>query len=455
MAGIGFRLRALVNNGSYLEATTAYLSSAIISTGPWLSSAAALVVLSSGTEAELTAAERTLLFATLITVFATSLLLASGPQMLLMRYLADRIYANDLASIAPACTGVLLLNVPTVFLILPFLYLAPFSLLYRLLVGTLFLTLTMIWLVTPFLSAARGYRRLVLIYVLSYVCGTSAALCLAHLAGIAGILVGFTFGQILCLSLLLGSIYCEFPSTQGLSLAYLRYLPRYWELWLIGLFYASGTWIDSLIFWFSTRGEVVSGFYHLFFPYDSARFLTYLATIPAAALFMIHLETRFYGHYSHFYFLIRNKGTLADLTQARTNMIAAVRQGARAILKVQGIISLFLCVVTRDLARLLHLAPRWVPLLRLSACAGPGLFLLLTIVLFLLYLDQRRTALLVVAFFVVSNAGLTLASLALGESWYGVGSLLAAWIGTLLGWCLLTAHLKQLERQTFMTQPVQ
>lgn len=454
MAGIGFRLRALVNNGSYLEATTAYLSSAIISTGPWLASALALVMLSNWTEAELTAPERALLFATLISVFAASLLFASGPQMLLMRYLADRIYASDFASIAPTCSGVLLLNVPAVLLVLPFLCLAPFPLLYRLLVGTLFLTLTMVWLITPFLSAARGYRRLVLIYTLSYACGTGAALCLAHLAGIAGILAGFTFGQVLCLSLLLGSIYREFPSSQGFSLAYLGYLPRYWELWLIGFFYALGNWIDSLIFWFSTRGEVVGGFYHLFAPYDSARFLTYLTTIPVAALFMIHLETRFYSHYSHFYFFIRNKGTLADLIQARTKMLASVRKGALSILKVQGTISLFVCVVTRDLARFLHLAPRWVPLLRLSACAGPGQFLLLCMVLFLLYLDQRRFALLVVAFFALSNAGLTLASLALGESWYGAGSLVAAWAGAILGWSLLMNHLRQLECQTFMNQPV-
>ena len=36
MAGIGFRLQAMVAKGSYLEATTAYLSSAIITAGPWL-----------------------------------------------------------------------------------------------------------------------------------------------------------------------------------------------------------------------------------------------------------------------------------------------------------------------------------------------------------------------------------------------------------------------------------
>lgn len=454
MAGIGFRLRALVAKGSYLDATAAYLSSAVIITGPWLSGTGALLVLSSSTVTTLTLNERTVLLATLITVFAASLLLASGPQMLLSRYLADCIYANDTASLAPTCTGVLFLNVPVALLTLPFLWLAPFSWLYRSLVATLFLTLTMIWLVTTFLSAARSYRRIVLIYALSYACGTGMALLLGNLDGLVGNLAGFTFGQVLCLSLLLGCIYREFPSTLGISWAYLRYLPRYWNLWLIGGCYTLGTWIDSFLFWFSTRGEVVGNFYHLFPPYDIARFIVYLSSIPVTALFMIRLETSFCRHYSRFYFFIRKKGTLADMTQASKNMVAEVRKAVRTICKVQGSVALFLCVVARDLAQFLDLDPRWVPLLRITAFAGLGQFLLLTMVLFLLYLDRRQAALLVVALFVLGNAGITLASLSLGENWFGVGYLLATWMGAIPGWFLLNSHLKQLEYQTFMTQPI-
>jgi uncharacterized membrane protein len=454
MAGIGFRLRALATRGSYLQATTAYLSSAVISTGPWLSGAGALLVLHTTTATYLSRDERTFLFATLISLFAASLLVAGGPQMMLTRYLADRVYAGEMTCFTPTCTGVLCLHLPLALLTLPFLLLAPFPLPYRLLVATLFLTLTLIWLVTTFLSAARGYLRIVLIYVCSYACGALASFVLGRQGGVQGTLAGFTFGELLCLALLLESIYREFPSSRVVSWAYLGYLRRFGDLWLIGTLYTCGVWIDSLLFWSCAHAEVIHGFYRLFSPYDSTRFAVYLSTVPAAALFLLRLETDFFEQYRDFYRCISQRGTLADLRRAREGMVAAVRTTVWTILKVQSLIALFCCVVARDLAAFLGLAPRWVLLLRIQACAGPGQFLLFVLLLFLLYLDQRRAVLLVVALFVLGNAGLTLASLALGESFYGAGSLLAGWVAVVPGWLLLCAHLRYLEYRTFMTQPV-
>lgn len=454
MAGIGFRLKALVAQGSYLEATTAYLSSAVISAGPWLSGVVALVVLENTTARYLSHDDQSLLLATIISAFAASLLVAGGPQMLLTRYLADRIYANDINSIAPTCTGVLFLNFPFALLTAPFLFSAPFTLSYRLLVVTLFLTLTMTWLITTFLSAARSYLRIVLIYLASYTCGSGVSLLLGYLAGVSGSLAGFVLGQLLCLSLLLGSVYREFPSTRGVSWSYLSYICTYWDLLLTGALYTLGTLIDSLIFWMSPRGVTIHGIYHLFPPYDTARFIVYLSTIPAAAIFMIHLETNFYRHYATFYLLIRTKGTLAELVRARKGMVAAVRDAARTLLKVQGMIALFLCVVARDLTAFLGLEQHWALLVRVEAFAGLGQFMMFTMMLFLLYLDRRRVVLLIVALFLFSNTALTLVSLHLGELFYGAGYLSAGWVGAVVGWFLLNAHFKQLEYQTFMTQPL-
>ena len=111
MAGIGFRLQALVTKGSYLEACTAYASSAIISAGPWLAGVVALMALNSTTSSYLSKADHALLFATIFSVFAASILVTGGPQMLVTRYLADRFYLNDTVSVAPTCTGMVFLIV--------------------------------------------------------------------------------------------------------------------------------------------------------------------------------------------------------------------------------------------------------------------------------------------------------------------------------------------------------
>ena len=112
MAGIGFRLRALVSRGSYLEAVAAYVSSAVITAGPWLSGVVALTILSMSAAGYLTGEDHAFLLATILIVFAASLLVAGGPQMVLTRYLADRVYANDMGSLAPTSTGVLFLLFP-------------------------------------------------------------------------------------------------------------------------------------------------------------------------------------------------------------------------------------------------------------------------------------------------------------------------------------------------------
>lgn len=450
MAGIGFRLQALVTKGSYLEASTAYASSAIISAGPWLAGVVALMALNSTTSSYLSKDDHALLFATILSVFAASILVTGGPQMIVTRYLADRFYLNDTASVAPTCTGMVFLIVPFSLVALPFLLFAPFDIRYRLLVVTLFLTLSIIWMIMICLSAAHEHKRIVLIFVSCYAFGVVSSVVLGPKYGVLGSLAGFTIGQMLCLSLLLVSIYLEFPSTEGISFIYLRYITKYWDLLIIGALYTVGIWIDSIIFWMSSRSEVIHGFYHLFPPYDIAKLVAYLSTIPASVIFMVHLETNFHRHYQSFYQAIQNKRTLSEMVRAREGMRGAIRAGVGLILKVQGLLALFLCLAAQDLAVFVGLASKWVPLLRIDIVAGIAQFFVFLMMLLLLYLDRRGTTLFVVGVFAFCNGVLTLVSISLGDAFYGMGYLVATVVGAILGWFLLDARLQHLEYLTFM-----
>lgn len=450
MAGIGFRLQALVAQGSYLEASTAYASSAILSAGPWIAGVVALTALNRTTSSYLSKADSTLLFATILSVYAASILVTGGPQMLLTRYLADRLYLKDRSSVAPTCAGMLFLIIPFVLLTLPFLLFAPFELRYRLLVETLFLTLCSIWMIMICLSAAHEHKRIVLVFVLCYAFSVGASALLGPRYGLLGSLFGFTLGQMFCLSLLLVSVYIEFPSSTGISFAYLGYIPKYWDLLLIGAVYTLGIWIDSILFWMSSRGVVIDGFYHSFPPYDTAKLVAYLSTIPASVIFMVHLETNFHRHYQSFYQSIERKRTLGELVHARDGMREAVRRGVGIILKVQGLIALFLCLTAQDVAVFVGLASKWVPLLCINMLAGIAQFFVFLMMLLLLYLDRRGETLIVVGVFALCNSVLTLVSLALGSTFYGMGYLIATVVGAILGWFLLDARLRHLEYLTFM-----
>jgi len=454
MAGIGFRLQALITRGSYLEAATAYLSSVVITSGPWLAGVVALTVINTTTFTYLSVSDHALLSATMVFLFAVSLLIAGGPQLTITRYLADLIYVKQYDMIAPTCTGMIFLFVPLAVISLPFILFAPFDLRYRLMVYTLFMTLTMIWLVMMFLSAAQEHLRILAIFVVSYALSVGAALLLGYHDGLIGCLAGFTLGQVMCLSLLVVSIYREFPSDRRINFAYLGYLRKYWILTLIGALYALSIWADSLLFWFSSQGHVIAGFYHLSPAHDAAKFLMYLSTIPAAVAFMIHLETNFYRYYYDYYYFVRHKGTLTSLVKAREGMLSAIRTGWVQLLKVQALVAIFLCLIADNLAAWIGLSPHWVPLLRIEMLASIGQFEVFAALLLLLYIDQRRSALLLVSTTVVSIILLTLLTLYLGERFYGLGYLVATLMGAILGWFMLNNRLKRLEYLTFMTQPM-
>src|SRR5260370_38068386 len=99
MAGMVFLLQDREKKGSYFEVATAYISAEVITAGPWLSGVVALVVLNISTSRYLHEADRSLLFATIVSTFAASILIVGGFQLPVTRYLADRLYFQDTASV--------------------------------------------------------------------------------------------------------------------------------------------------------------------------------------------------------------------------------------------------------------------------------------------------------------------------------------------------------------------
>jgi uncharacterized membrane protein len=180
----------------------------------------------------------------------------------------------------------------------------------------------------------------------------------------------------------------------------------------------------------------------------------FLSTIPSGVVFMVHLETYFYRYYRRYYRFVQRKGTLDNLTQSRQGMQISIRKGIAKMLKVQGFTSIFLCLIASDLARWVGLAPRWVLLLRIEMSAGIGQYMVFIFMLLLLYIDQRKPAMLLIGIYVILAGILSAFSLLLSESFYSLGYLVASMISAVLGWFLLSTRLSRLEYLTFMHQPL-
>ncbi len=454
MAGIGLRLHRLVERGTYFQAATAYLASAVIGSGPWLSAVFWVGLLGSVAVAFLSHADRALMLTTITYVFCASLLVSGGPQLVVTRYLSDCLYVDDEDAMAPACTGVMLAVLPLLVLALPFIVLAPFDIRYRLLTASLFVTVSLIWMVVVFLSATRSYARIVVVFVCTYGLSVFAALGLGQSFGLLGSLSGFMLGQIVCLCLLIAHIYLDFPRSRGLNLGFLAYAWHYWDLLAIGLFSTLGLWIDNIFFWYSGNGILIAHFYHVFPAYDLAKLVGYLSVIPAAAVFLVRLETTFFQQYERFFRLVSNQGILAEIILARKGMEAAVRSTIVTLLKIQLVVDTFLLLLAPDIAHFLGLSASRVDTIRILILAATCQFMFMILLLLLLYLDARRPALKVTLVFAASSACFTLLTLALGAPFYGFGFLAAAMLAGLLALVELRNRLKHLEYATYMLQPM-
>ncbi len=454
MAGIGFRLHRTVANGGYMQAASAYFSAVVISAGPWLSATLSLGVLGSASALFLNTTDRAMLFATITYAFFVSLILTSGLQMIVTRYLADHLYLKQVDSFAAICAGVLCCTVPLFVVASPFLFLASFDWRFKLLSVALLVIVSLIWLVMAFLSATREYMRIVANFVLGYALSLVAALQLGRAYGLLGSLAGFTGGQAVCLALLISYVYRAFPANPRISLSYVAFARKYWDLFLIGMLYAIALWVDNLTYWFSPNAKVIAGFFRMFPPYDTAKLVAYLLTIPAAAIFLIHVETRIYLRFNRFLLCIENKRPFREVSQAKENLASAIWTGVTAVVKFQGIVALGAMLFASDIATLCGLPVTWVPLLRLIVLAASVQYVMLVELLLLLYLDHRKAALTVISVYIGVDAILSLGTLLIGrEAYYGVGYLVAAVIGAVLALWYLHRRLQQLTYVVFMLQP--
>ena len=454
MAGIGFRLQQLTTNGTYFQGAAAYLAAAVIFAGPWVTTVISLATLGVVSSRFMSLDASSLLFTSITYVFCASLILTGAPQMILARYVADRLYVDDLTVIAPAWTALLLGTMPILIGIsFPFIIFAPFDLSYRLLLASLFLTVSLIWLVMVFLSAARSYSSITFGLIVGHAIGLAGATWLAPHYGLLGSLFGFTVGQIICLTLLASEVLLQFPTSRIVDFSFLRYVRRFWELALIGLFYYLGMWIDKFVYWYSPDGVVVGNLLHSYPKYDAMMLVAYLSTVIASATVLIHIETRFFRHYQSFYKGIGDDCSLAELVSIKKQLVQSVKDGFLAILKVQGIVAGLVMLLAEDIVGLLGFESA-APLLRIAVLAVSGQFLLLVAVMLLLYLDQRRATLVVAGLFVLANGILSLATLPLGQEFYGLGYLLATVAASLVAIAFLRDRLSRLEYLTFMLQPL-
>lgn len=451
MAGIGFKLQHLITHQKVGNSSKAYLSSALISTGPWILMALGISALAGGqlwfgSESEPS-------FRALVThAFAFSQIIAGALQLGVSRLAADRLYEQDDQSLFPLwlssswiCTLACMLWGAIGWAV--FHLNAPDGLGLVLLMGLLGL----LWNSSSFLSTLRDYRAILWAYLLG------AAACIAYAAlrqeiQLPSALWGLNFGIGLCLLLLIRRILIEFDLSTAYGWEIVQILKAYPALMAMGLFYGLGIWIDKFLFWWfpQTGLEIATGLYQ--FPlYDSPVFWALISVIPSYALFLLHTETDFYREYRSFYGSITQKASFREIHAYKLKMIRVVHLNAKKLLWSQGTVSgLFLCIPMIN-PKILGLSPNNVHIFQILVLATFLQVLFLFVNILLQYLDFLWLSAKLNGLFALLN--LLLSSISIlwgGVSWYGYGIFCAALICLGVAWLYLSQIMQKLEFHTFM-----
>lgn len=452
MAGIGFALRRLTARDDLLGIVQGYAHSAVVSSGPWLFTILAVGSINVFGIALTSLAELTDFRIILIYNFAFSLAF-SGPVLLVAtRYLADMIFRKDVVQ-AP---GMLLASLALLLgsqapVVVPF-YLFVVDLAPAVIAAALmnYFLVTAIWMVNIFLTALKDYSSITFAFLFGMATGGGAGIALAGELGAVGMLMGFNLGLGLILFTLVARVFAEYPYRITKPFAFLAYFRRYWDLALSGLVYNLAIWVDKWVMWSAPeREQLPSGF--VSYPvYDGAMFLAYLSIVPAMAVFIVNIETRFFEHYQRFYRDIEHHANFARIRENHSLLIQALLGASRNVLVLQFCLCLTTILVAGELFDVAGIPALQLGIFRFGVLGALFHVLLMFVGIVIAYFDLRRVLLGIQVFYLLSNGLFSWVTLEMGFAWYGYGYFLASLLTFLLAYGVCAWNVARLPFLTFV-----
>ncbi len=457
MAGIGFELRKSLKSDRILSLTKVYGYSAILSSGPWVISILAIVLVGFINLSNMGVTNDTVRFQVVVTysiAFASSLIITGIVQLPYTRYVADLLFRKRSDEVLPSYFGTIVASwVVGLPIVIPF-YNWVFEHQSKFLVTGVvatFMVLCGVWISSILAASLKYYKEAVWSYLISY----TLIVVLSYFFGstIEKLMLIFFFGNLLLLTLLMTYIIKSYDSTRFMRVDFF-YAPNfYWTLALAGLFYNLGAWVDKFIFWYHpATGHEVIGKLNASVVYDMPIFLAYLSILPGMAIFFFRLESDFAEKYDFYYDAVRNGGTLGVINKYKNEMVTIIRHAIEEIIMIQGIVDVLLFLTAPYFFDILHISKLYLGLFYILTIGAMLQLAFMSVQAFLYYLDRKKEAMwLSIAFFVL-NGSLTLISIELGPSFFGYGYAVSLLIVFLLSLLMIRDEMKDLTYETFMLQ---
>ncbi|URZ01656.1 exopolysaccharide Pel transporter PelG [Clostridium felsineum] len=459
MAGIGFQLKKLYNHKSiFLDFRTLMYSSVII-VGPQVLCIAAIAFFQTiMLLSKVSFADRRLFLASTLYCFIFSQIITSGFSMIVTRYISDKLFAKEYGKILPSLYGVITICVFISGIIGALFFLrSPINAYTKFFTYILFIELVIMWLETSYLSALKDYTKIVKSFLIGLVTAAIIGTIILKASKINPIqisLFSFDIGIFIIVTLLMFYIRIFFKSNEGEYFDFLKYIDRYYSLFIICVFYTLALYIHNFIFWGGDLKEVVLHTYTFATVYDVPTFYALLTTFPASIIFSISLETSFYGEYKEYYSQIILGGSLKDIKNAREDMILVLYQEIFRLMEIQLFFSIVFLALGHYLLPFIGLSQISIDIFKILTLGAYCSISMFTVILIDLYFENRKGAVISTSTFLILNTIFTLVSLKLGQNYYGVGYFLAAFISLIVALINLNGFLNDIDYITFCSQPI-
>ena len=457
MAGIGFELRKILKEDRLLSLAKVYGYSAILSSGPWVISIIAILLVGFVSLASYGPGSDVYRFQVVITyaiALASSLIITGLVQLPFTRYIADLIFNHREEEILPSFFGAIflawILGLP---FIVPF-YMWMFegqSLVFILGTVATFLVLCAVWIASILAASLKYYKGVVWSYFISYTLIVIASIFLGD--SIEKLIYIFFIGNALLLVALMTLIIKSYNATIFLKVDFFLAKNFYWSLAFAGLFYNFGAWVDKFIFWYHpATGYAVLGRLHASIVYDMPIFLAYLSILPGMAIFFFRLEADFAEKYELYYDAVRNGGTLKMIRTYRDEMINVIRHAMHEIIIIQGIVDILLFLSAPQIFAALKIPQLYLGLFYVLTIGAMLQLAFMSVLAILYYLDRKMVAMWLSLAFFVLNTLLTLLSIDMGPAMFGYGYAVSLLIVFTASIVVLRNEMERLNYETFMLQ---
>jgi polysaccharide biosynthesis protein PelG len=455
MAGIGFELRKLTSDSSFLNLIRANIYSSILSSGSWLISISILVAIYFYLTYLLGPTLFCIQFLVAVSyLVSSSLILSAIFQNCVNRFIADKIFEEKEALITPCLfsSSLLLLLISSIFgNVFIELFLYEQSLILKLLMQGSFVVLNLVWLFSNSLTGLKNYRFILFSYIISYLVIFLLAITL-YKYELTGLLFAFYIGHALLLTLFFVFSIRNYPSDALFGWDILDFMKTHKALIFSGILFQMGVWVDKYCFWLSRTTSVPILESMRASPiYDMPMFMAFVIMIPGLSVLFYEIEANFSRFYHRYYDAIRDGATMHEINKKQLELVAMARMCFFNISKVQSVIAVFACLFAPELLSAMGLAPIFVYLFRINVISACLLVTLIAQLNVLYYLDKQERVFIITLLFFILNLVFTLLTLYLGPLFFGYGFALSLVFSNLLAVFMMIPAFKQLTYYSFMS----